>query len=71
MSEQEMNAYRFGRNEEPTDEMLAQIMREVAEEASRKHKEATDRMMKQMLSNAAEKKAYWAKRFKGSLNGQS
>ena len=33
MSEKEMNSYRFGYNEEPTDEMLAQIMKEVAEEA--------------------------------------
>ncbi len=27
-----MNSYRFGYNEEPTDEMLAQIMKEVASE---------------------------------------
>lgn len=33
MSEQEMNTYRFGIGEEPTDEMLEQVMREVAEEA--------------------------------------
>ena len=33
MSEKEMNAYRFGTGQEPTDEMLEQIMKEVAQEA--------------------------------------
>ena len=33
MSEKEINAYRLTSLEEPTDEMLAYIMREVAEEA--------------------------------------
>lgn len=37
MSEKGMNSYRFGYNEEPTDEMLAQIMKEVAEEARESH----------------------------------
>lgn len=32
MSEKEINAYRLTSLEEPTDEMLAYIMREVAEE---------------------------------------
>ena len=31
MSEKEMNAYRFGKSQEPTDEMLEQIMKEVAQ----------------------------------------
>ena len=35
MSEKEINAYRLTSLEEPTDEMLAYIMREVAEEARR------------------------------------
>lgn len=29
MSDKEMNAYRFGIGQEPTDEMLEQIMKEV------------------------------------------
>lgn len=33
MSESEMNAYRFNSGREPTDEMLAQIMREAAADA--------------------------------------
>ena len=34
MSEREINAYRLTSLEEPTDEMLAYIMREVAEKTS-------------------------------------
>ena len=33
MSEKEMNSYRLTNMEEPTDEMLSQLMKEVAEEA--------------------------------------
>ena len=38
MSEQELNKYRFSPDNEPTDEMLSQIMREVAEEARTSNK---------------------------------
>ena len=40
MSEKEMNAYRFGKGQEPTDEMLEQIMKEVAQEARESSKKA-------------------------------
>ena len=40
MSEKEINAYRLTSLEEPTDEMLAYIMHEAAEEANRKYDEA-------------------------------
>ncbi len=40
MSEKEMNSYRLTSLEEPTDEMLATLMKEVAEEAKRKSEEA-------------------------------
>ena len=33
MSEQEMNSYRFTSGQEPSDEMLAQLMNEVAHDA--------------------------------------
>lgn len=33
MSEKEMNSYRFSSGIEPSDEMLKQLMKEVAEEA--------------------------------------
>ena len=43
MSEKEINAYRLTSLEEPTDEMLAYIMREVAEEARQTNEEAMRR----------------------------
>ena len=43
MSEKEINAYRLTSLEEPTDEMLAYIMREVAEEAKQSNEEAFER----------------------------
>ena len=43
MSEKEINAYRLTSLEEPTDEMLAYIMREVAEEAKEKYDVAIER----------------------------
>lgn len=43
MSEKEIDQYRLTDLEEPTDEMLAFIMHEVAEEARRTNEEALDR----------------------------
>lgn len=43
MSEKEINAYRLTSLEEPTDEMLVYIMREVAEEAKQSNEEALER----------------------------
>lgn len=43
MSEKEINSYRLTNEEEPTDEMLAHIMSEVAEEARRTNEEAEKR----------------------------
>ena len=40
MSDKELNSYRFASGEEPSDEMLDAIMKEVAEDASKKQKEA-------------------------------
>ena len=48
MSEKEINAYRLTSLEEPTDEMLAYIMREVAEEARESNKEALDRFFQEI-----------------------
>ena len=43
MSEREINQYRLTDMEEPTDEMLAYIMHEVAEEARITNEEAMER----------------------------
>ena len=42
MSEAEMNAYRFNSGQEPTDEMLAQIMHEVAVDAKMSNEDAAN-----------------------------
>ena len=61
MSEKELNAYRFSPEQEPTDEMLEQIMREVAEEARISNQKATEEHWKQMRQNVLTKQAKWAK----------
>ena len=64
MSEKEINSYRFGYNVEPTDEMLAQIMKEVAEEARESSKRVLDEHFEQMRINAIAKQAKWEEVFK-------
>lgn len=59
MSEKEMNSYRFGYNVEPTDEMLAQIMKEVAEEARESSKRVHDEMFEKMRIEAQEELKQW------------
>ena len=48
MSDKELNAYRLTSMEEPTDEMLSAIMKEAADEASRRWKEAEARFFDQL-----------------------
>jgi hypothetical protein len=69
MSEKEMNAYRFGMGEEPTDEMLEQIMKEVALEARESSANAIDSHFKQMFQNIAEKREFWTERINSIING--
>ncbi len=59
MSEKEMNSYRFGYNVEPTDEMLAQIMKEVAEEARESSKRVHEEMFEKMRIEAQEELKQW------------
>ena len=68
MSEKEMNAYRFGTGQEPTDEMLEQIMKEVAQEARESSKKATDAHFEQMRRNIAIKQAKWAEQISQIAN---
>ena len=48
MSEKEINAYRLTSLEEPTDEMLAYIMHEVAEEARLSNEEALEKFFNEI-----------------------
>lgn len=59
---EKINSYRFGSGEEPTDEMLEQIMSEVTQEAARKYQCAMERYNADMRRMAAEKKKVWAER---------
>mgnify|MGYP003435539522 CR=1 FL=1 len=60
MSEKEMKSYRFGMGQEPTDEMLEQVMKEVAQEARESSKKAADAHFEQMRRNIAIKREKWA-----------
>ena len=68
MSEQEMKSYRFGRGQEPTDEMLEQVMKEVAQEARESSKKAADAHFEQMRRNIAAHKGQWSERINSIIN---
>ena len=69
MSEKEMNDYRFGPGQEPTDEMLEQVMKEVAQEARESSKKATEAHFEQMRKNIANNRMQWADRINSIING--
>ncbi len=54
MSEKELNSYRLTSLEEPTDEMLSAIMKEVAEDVKRENEEAMHNLMEQLHAQVAE-----------------
>lgn len=70
MSDAEMNSYRFNSGKEPTDEMLAQIMREVAEDAKTQNEEATKNFFKELRKGTNEQQAKWADRINEIKNGK-
>ena len=70
MSEEEMNSYRFGRGEEPTDEMLAQIMHEAAVDAKKSNEEAAIRHFEDMRREMKNDKAKWADLINRIKNGK-
>lgn len=62
MSEQELNSYRFASGQEPSDEMLQCIMREVTEEAMARRRETELRVKKTVDHQRKALKAEWSKR---------
>ncbi len=62
MSEQELNSYRFTSGQEPSDEMLQCIMREVAEEAMTRRREAEQRIKESVDRQREVLRAEWSKR---------
>ncbi len=69
MSEDEMNSYRFNSGKDPSDEMLAQIMHEVAQEAKVQNEEATKKYFEELRNGAKEQQAKWADRINEVKNG--
>lgn len=69
MSEQEMNSYRFTSGLEPTDEMLAQLMKEVAHDAKERQEQATAAYFSEMRREAEVVKTKWADRINSAING--
>lgn len=69
MSEQELNSYRFTSQQEPSDEMLAQIMREVARDAKLRHERAVADYFSNMRKEATAIKAKWSERINSAING--
>ena len=68
MAETDINSYRFGRNEEPTDEMLQQIMSEVTATAIEKYQKAHDEYFAHLRELTEQTKAKWAEQIKALSN---
>jgi 1,2-phenylacetyl-CoA epoxidase catalytic subunit len=62
MSEQEMNNYRLTSLEEPSDEMLKQLMHEVAEEARIKNEQSHQKLFQKLKEETIEQTAKWQSR---------
>ena len=69
MSEQELNSYRFTSHEEPTDEMLSQIMKEVAQEAVARQEQAMRRCQEEMERQRVLLHARWDDKLKSLRHG--
>jgi len=59
MKPQTIDNYRLTSMEEPSDEVLAQLMREAAEEAKQKRAEATTRFFGQLKQDAQKIATTW------------
>ena len=70
MSEKKLNSYRFLSGEEPTEEMLAAIMREAAEEAVAKKKKADERMAELMRKRRAELQDKYSEKINAICSGR-
>jgi hypothetical protein len=57
--EQTIDTYRLTSMEEPTEEMLSQLMKEAAEDAKRRNKEATARFFGQLKQDAQNISLAW------------
>ena len=69
MSEAELNSYRFISGEEPSDEMLAQIMREAAIDAKERNEKANKKFFDEIKSGGEILSKKIAEKFNSALNG--
>ncbi|MBD5388473.1 hypothetical protein HDR68_03680 [bacterium] len=69
MSEQELNSYRFTSHEEPTDEMLSQIMKEAVQDAIARQKQAMRHYQEEMEKQRALLHARWDDKLKSLIHG--
>ena len=69
MSEKEMNSYRFSSGVEPTDEMLSQLMKEVANEAKNSNQKAMDDFFASLKREAKAIRKEWSNRQICAING--
>ena len=69
MSEKEMKSYRFSSGNEPTDEMLSQLMKEVAQEAKESNQKAIGEFFESLKREAKAIKDEWLNRQTYAING--
>lgn len=67
MSEQELNSYRFTSGNEPSDEMLKCIMKEVAEDAMTRRRNAEKRVIESIDNQRIALRKEWSKRLNAIL----
>jgi len=69
MSEKEMKSYRFSSGNEPSDEMLSQLMKEVAQEAKESNQKAMGEFFESLKREAKAIKDEWLNRQTYAING--
>lgn len=69
MSEKEMKSYRFSSGNEPSDEMLSQLMKEVAQEAKESNQKAMGEFFESLKREAKAIKNEWLNRQTYAING--
>lgn len=69
MSEKEMKSYRFSSGYEPSDEMLSQLMKEVAQEAKESNQKVMGEFFESLKREAKAIKNEWLNRQTYAVNG--
>ena len=71
MSEEELKSYRFNSGQDPSDEMLSQIMKEAACDAKKKNEDATKAYFSSLKKMAEENSLKWESKLSQlKINGE-